>query len=201
MAQSCAYAEDPISAFADAWDLILALDYKPIFETGRAALLSCQPDLGLTLAIRDTARAAITVAGSVASFRHDLLGRIFHTVLDTARYDGSFYTTTAAATLLATLAVRDDLCDWDDPEAVASLRITDPACGTGTLLMATAERIRDIAPRMRDDGAPARNLIEKVFTGYDVNLTATHMAATTLGLLSPSTRISKHENWARASWS
>lgn len=33
-----------------------------------------------------------------------------------------------------------------------------------------------------------RSLIEQVFSGYDVNLTATHMAATTLGLLSPSTR-------------
>ena len=34
----------------------------------------------------------------------------------------------------------------------------------------------------------ARSLIEEVFTGYDVNLTATHMAATTLGLLSPTTQ-------------
>ena len=78
--------------------------------------------------------------------RHDLLGRIFHTVLDTARYDGSFYTTTAAATLLAALAITEDMCDWNDPEAIGRLRITDPACGTGTLLMAAAERIRELAP-------------------------------------------------------
>ena len=130
----------------------------------------------------------LAVSGNIASMRHDLLGRIFHTVLDTARYDGSFYTTTAAATLLASLAITEGTCDWNDPDAVAGLRIVDPACGTGTLLMAAAERIRDLAPRMRDDGAPARSLIEDVLSGYDVNLTATHMAATTLGLLSPSTR-------------
>ena len=34
----------------------------------------------------------------------------------------------------------------------------------------------------------ARALIEQVFSGYDINLTATHMAATTLGLLSPTTQ-------------
>ena len=118
----------------------------------------------------------------------DLLGRIFHTVLDTARYDGSFYTTTAAATLLAALAIGPDTCDWQDADAIARLRITDPACGTGTLLMAAAERIRDLAPQSDVDETISRALIEQVFTGYDVNLTATHMAATTLGLLSPTTQ-------------
>ena len=188
MAHRCAYSDDPISAFWDAWDLILALDYKPIFETGCAALHACPPDPAFSGAIRETARAALAVSGSIASLRHDLLGRIFHTVLDSARYDGSFYTTTAAATLLATLAINEDMCDWSDPEAIASLRITDPACGTGTLLMAAAERIRELAPHTRDEGEASRSLIEHVLSGYDVNLTATHMAATTLGLLSPSTR-------------
>ena len=187
-AQYCANGSNPIGGFADAWNLILALDYKPIFETGRAALLSCPPDPAFTGAIGDTAKAALAVAGNIAGMRHDLLGRIFHTVLDTARYDGSFYTTTAAATLLAALAIQEDMCDWSDPEAIAQLRITDPACGTGTLLMAAAERIRELAPQADAESNLARSLIEQVFSGYDVNLTATHMAATTLGLLSPTTQ-------------
>ena len=54
--------------------------------------------------------------------------------------------------------------------------------------MAAAERIRDLAPQTDVDEPIARALIENVFTGYDVNLTATHMAATTLGLLSPTTQ-------------
>ena len=188
MAQHCAVSDDPVAAFQDAWHLILALDYKPIFETGRAALGSCPQDSAFTDAVRETAQAALAVARNIAGLRHDLLGRIFHTVLDTARYDGSFYTTTAAATLLAALAIGPDTCDWQDQDAIASLRITDPACGTGTLLMAAAERIRDLAPQFDVDESVARSLIENVFTGYDVNLTATHMAATTLGLLSPTTQ-------------
>ena len=185
LAPVCAEAADPIAAFSEAWTLILRLDYKPIFETALAALSSCSHDLALTDAIRESARAALAVVRNIAGLRHDLLGRIFHTVLDSARYDGSFYTTTPAATLLATLAIADDMCDWQDPEAIARLRVTDPACGTGTLLMAAAERIRDLAPQSQM--AVATALIEQVLSGYDVNLTATHMAATTLGLLSPTT--------------
>ena len=188
MAHRCTEADDPLGAFRDAWSMILALDYKPIFQTARAALHACPPDPAFTEAVRDTARAALVVAGNIAGLRHDLLGRIFHTVLDTARYDGSFYTTTAAATLLAALAIREDMYDWSDPDAIAQLRIIDPACGTGTLLMAAAERIRELSPDLRKDESVAGALIEQVLCGYDVNLTATHMAATTLGLLSPTTR-------------
>ena len=54
--------------------------------------------------------------------------------------------------------------------------------------MAAAERIHDLVPLSRDDNMVAQSLIEQVLSGYDVNLTATHMAATTLGLLSPTTR-------------
>ena len=188
MAQQCVKDTDPVGAFDEAWDLWLAVDYKPIFATAQSALNGCPHDSAFAAAIRETGEAALALTRDISGLRHDLLGRIFHTVLDTARYDGSFYTTTAAATLLASLAITDDMCDWSDPESIAKLRVTDPACGTGTLLMAAAERIRDLSPGSRDDSTMAQALIEKVMAGYDVNLTATHMAATTLGLLSPTTR-------------
>lgn len=186
-ASHCAESADPIGGFYAAWDLWLAVDYKPIFATARNALQSCTANSAFTAAVRGTARAAIKVTRNIAGLRHDLLGRIFHKVLDTARYDGSFYTTTAAATLLANLAIREDMCDWSDREVIANLRITDPACGTGTLLMAAAERIRDLSRSARNQEDISQFLIEEVLTGYDVNLTATHLAATTLGLLSPKT--------------
>ncbi len=186
LAITCAESDDPIGSFDEAWDMWLAVDYKPIFATARNALRGCAQDNDFSEAVRTAARAALKVARNIVGLRHDLLGRIFHKVLETARYDGSFYTTTAAATLLANLAIRDDLCAWEDPHAIARLRITDPACGTGTLLMAAAERIRDLSRGPRHE-AVSQALIENVLTGYDVNLTATHLAATTLGLLSPTT--------------
>ena len=188
MAQQCVKDADPIGAFDRAWDLWLAVDYKPIFATAQSALNGCPHDSAFTAAVQEIGEAALTLTRDISGLRHDLLGRIFHTVLDTARYDGSYYTTTAAATLLASLAITEEMCDWTDSEAVAGLRITDPACGTGTLLMAAAERIHDLSPGSRDDSVMAQALIEQVLSGYDVNLTATHMAATTLGLLSPTTR-------------
>ena len=186
-AGKCADDSDPVGAFDAAWNLWLVVDYRPIFATARNALHGLAQDSAFTAAVSGIAKAGLRVTRNVVGLRHDLLGRIFHRVLETARYDGSFYTTTAAATLLATLAIRQDMCDWTDPDAIAKLRITDPACGTGTLLMAAAERIRDLSGRASQSEAVSRRLIEHVLTGYDVNLTATHLAATTLGLLSPTT--------------
>ena len=58
--------------------------------------------------------------------------------------------------------------------------------------MAAAERIRELranAGRVdpEDEEALGLILVEDVLWGYDVNLTATHMAASTLGMLAPST--------------
>ena len=188
LAHRCAKADDPIGAFDQAWDSWLAVDYKPIFATAQSALNGCAHDHAFTQAVQETAAAALTLTRDISGLRHDLLGRIFHTVLDSARYDGSFYTTTPAATLLASLAINDTMCDWSDAAMVAKLRITDPACGTGTLLMAAAERVRELMQQSGNQDDAARALIEQVLSGYDINLTATHMAATTLGLLSPTTQ-------------
>ena len=55
--------------------------------------------------------------------------------------------------------------------------------------MAAAERIRDLRAaaagqlNQEDDEILGLHLVEDVLWGYDVNLTATHMAASTLGML------------------
>ena len=194
--QCAAEQETTIGALLEAWRAILAVDYRPVFETARVALLALPPNPDIAQAVFALAGEVGKIAGLVHGLRHDLLGRIFHRVLDTARYDGSFYTSTPAAVLLAALAIREQDCDWSDPNAVERLRICDPACGTGTLLMAAAERIRDLRQRAgpinaADEEALALCLVEDVLWGYDINLTATHMAASTLGMLSPSTKFGR----------
>ena len=166
---------------------------RPVFETGRIALASLPADPDAGQAVSRLADVVARISERITGLRHDLLGRIFHRVLDTARYEGSYYTSTAAAVLLASLALRERDADWSDPNYVASLRICDPACGTGTLLMAAAERIRDLRNAVgradpEDEELLGLTLVEDVLWGYDVNLTATHMAACTLGMLSPTTR-------------
>lgn len=178
----CLQQGDPVGALHDSWQMILAVDYRPIFEAACRALMAPSRDEGWTSAVHRVARAALSAAAAPSSGSHDLIGRIFHRLLDSARYDGSFYTSTSAAVLLAGLAIRPD----DLPDELSDYRVIDPACGTGTLLMAAAERIRDLRPADERE-ADAQTLIEDVIWGLDVNTTACHMAATTLGLMSPST--------------
>ena len=202
-----------IEALAEAWGAILALDYKPVFQTAIAGILGPNPDENWRRAVGIIGQEALNLTGNLAGGRHDVMGRIFHRVLDTAPYDGSFYTGTAGATLLATLAIRPGDRDWTDSDAIRSMVIIDPACGTGTLPIAAATRIRELAGageagiggagRGATGGGAAGDgpagggaagdelaaiLVEQALYLYDINLTATHMAATTMGLMSPSTR-------------
>ncbi len=182
-----------IQEFDLAWEAILAVDYRPVFCTAREALAALPANVDAGQLIQALAKVVEQVARLVSGMRHDLLGRIFHRVLDTARYDGSFYTSTAAATLLANLAIRADDRDWSDADAVSEMRIGDPACGTGTLLMAAARRIHDIREHagkgdVDDETLLAEALVEDVLWGYDINVSATHMAASALGMLSPKTQ-------------
>ncbi len=179
----CVASDTPVLDLFDAWSLILAKDYRPVFQLACEALYAPVLTPQWNTTARIVARAGVVAATSAAAAGHDLLGRIFHRLLDTARYDGSYYTSVSAATLLAMLGFPDT---GALPEDLANLKVIDPACGTGTLLMAVAERIRELRGSARRD-AESYVLIEDVLWGLDVNATACHMAATTLGLLSPST--------------
>ena len=138
----CANDGDPISALEKAWSMILAIDYRPIFKTALTAITAPYSDDNFKSAIAMIAKEASAASSEAVGLRHDLVGRVFHRVLDTAKFDGSFYTSTAAASLLAGLAIRAQTL----PEDLRDMRVIDPACGTGTLLMAASERIKELLP-------------------------------------------------------
>jgi len=184
--QQCIAHIDPVQSLIEAWETILALDYKPVFETAVAALRSPPASPGFTASVKQAAQAGSTVAGNIAGLRHDLLGRVFHKVIPHAKNDGSYYTSTAAAILLTSIAHKSVSL----PEDTAKYKVLDPACGTGTLLMAVAEHIQN-SHSNNPSSAIGRVLIEDILHGYDINITATHLAATTLGLLSPAVDFAK----------
>ena len=183
----CKDAPDVVTELQTAWDTILALDYKPVFQTAIAGLKAPTDDRNWRDGLKIIADAAGNLTNDLTGGRQDVMGRIFHRVLDTAPYDGSYYTSTAGATLLATLAIRPGDRNWNSLGDIAQMNVTDPACGTGTLPIAAATRIRELAEGV-DQNKLSEILVEKVLHLYDINLTATHMAATTLGLMSPSTQ-------------
>ena len=180
----CLADHDPVGRLMDAWDIILALDYKPVFETGIAVLRAPAQTPTLTAFAKIACRSAVEASRTIAGMRHDLLGRVFHRILPAAKHTGAFYTSTPAAALLAGLAIRP--ADARDP---LYYTVVDPACGTGTLLMAASERIKQVTG---DRGRiMSRHLIEEVIHGYDIELAATHMASVTLGLLVPTVAFDK----------
>ncbi len=198
-ATACALSPSTcIQDFDLAWETILAVDYAPVFTSARHALAALPTTGEAGQMIQTLARVVQTVARLVSGMRHDLLGRIFHRVLDTAKYDGSYYTSSAAATLLSGLAISPEERDWTDADSISTMRVCDPACGTGTLLMAAGQRIHQLRqrslhhqgkqPRPEEDILLAESLVEDVLWGYDINITATHLAASALGMLSPKTQ-------------
>ena len=92
----------------------------------------------------ECARTAAVVLNTGAVGRHDLAGRVFNRLISERKLLAAFYTSIPASSLLAGLALPKDRwrqVDWNDIEALSRLRVVDPACGTGTLLMAAYRQI------------------------------------------------------------
>ena len=187
-----------IQAFVSAWKQVLDVDYYPIFHSAREILLQFPATISSVSALQKIAHRALAVKGRLTSYKNDLPGRIYHYLLDSAKYDGSFYTSIPAAFLLARLALPEDFVDWSDSSAVGRLRICDPACGTGTLLSACKilceERFsitRRGSPTEDDLHLLQLSLIEDVLYGIDINLSATHLTASMLAMANPKVAFNK----------
>ena len=183
--------EDPdrtVQTVRSAWNAILAIDYHPVFSPARAALEALPMDVVME-PMRLLADNAIALADELASLRFDHAGPLYHRLLESARYDGSFYTNNVSALLLARLALPHHATDWADADALAKLRIIDPACGTGTLLMAAMHTIRDrhqhAAGSLADTDLLHLVLVEDVIHGLDINRHGVHLAACNLTLGNP----------------
>ena len=170
------------------WKQILQINWWPIFNAARESLKETSPQVAVPSLkiLKDTATA---IAGQGVIRRHDLAGRIFHRLLDTRKFLATNYTTIPAAILLAGLAFDDQHplwhgCDWSDSDTLIKLKIVDPACGSGTLLMAA---VQELLRRTRRSGHPnnhdtSRIILENSVYGYDVVPAAVHLAASTLSM-------------------
>ena len=172
------------------WDAILEINWWPIFHVAREAL-QVAPPYAAAQALRQLSVAAEQIAAKGVIRRHDVAGRIFHRLLDTRKFLATNYTTIPAAVLLAGLTFDDkhflwaDI-DWTSPEDLGKLRIVDPACGTGTLLMAALQEALKLQRRAGSSPESHREairiLLERVIHGYDVVPAAVHLTAATLSM-------------------
>jgi len=102
---------------------------------------------------------------------HDLLGRIFHEFLphETRKQLGTFYTRPQAAEILAGLSIDR-----------GNDKVMDPACGSGTLLVASYRRKKSLGRNKSH-----RRMVGEEITGVDVMPFAAHLAALNLTMQSP----------------
>ena len=181
------------TALLDNWQRIRDVDYAPVVDPALAVLHKLPTDHHTDSLLETLIEAVLDCAPRIRGLQLDHAGPLYHGLLQTARYDGSFYTSTAAAVLLAELAMPPDWSvvkdSWADTERLTNLRVCDPACGTGTLLMAAArtieERYRSAGGNEADLPALHLGLIEKVLHGLDINRHAIHLAASMLTLSAP----------------
>ena len=180
---------------AKAWRKILAHDYKPIFQPAVEVLRAAdmgqkRTPQGVKYALYGLAEHAVDVAEKYAAAGMDHAGELFQAAMDNPQADGAYYTLTPGAMLLAELA-----CDlyappddplWRKPSTWKKIAMMDPACGSGTLLVAFAAAVRR---RAAEQGAKQKQLekihrafVEQGMVGLDINRRAVQIAAAQLAM-------------------
>ena len=193
--------EEPvlIVVLGDHWrQIIEEINYYPIFHLACDLLGGLTANADVNRALDGMIGDALCIVRWRAALRHDLMGRVYHRLLEEAKPLGAFYTSIPAATLLLKLALEREAWDleWQDPASLREFRIADLACGTGTLLVAAAEATADnyIRACVAEGVPPDMNavwpgLIEETIWGFDVLPSALHLTASTLNLRAPQSPI------------
>jgi len=188
-----------ISSMADHWGFILSdINYYPIFKTAFELIRCISADNTVRRTYGNLLQGALDIVRCRASLRHDLAGRIYHRLLEEAKYLGAYYTSIPSATLLLKLAVGSQVNGRQikTSTGIPDIQVADLACGTGTLLMAAADALLDTYVRRCAEAGmrPSLNkfhshLVEKIIYGYDVLASAIHLTASTLALRVPETLV------------
>ncbi len=181
---------NPRKTLCEAWQAILVRDYKPVFEPALAVLDVLPNSKSIGDSLKILAEWANQIADSLSELGYDHAGPLYHRILPSAKADGAFYTNNISALMLARLALDEGFVDWFHSDEIRCLRVIDPACGTGTLLMAVIHTIKsrfDGLENFNDDEKKEfhRMLVENVLCGLDINRHAIQLAACNLTLGAP----------------
>ena len=175
----------------DEWDLILEVNYWPIFHTAGeiVRILPTQLAASILDILWETAEELI-VGGVTKS--HDLTGVVFQRLIADRKFLATYYTRPSGAALLAGLAMPIQAPivgnDWADAAALSTTRIGDFACGTGTLLSTAYQRIGLLHEiHGGDPKALHPIMMERGLVGLDVLTVAVHLTAAMLAGSHPDT--------------
>lgn len=172
------YPEIRIDAIVAPWDLqdkyfnkVLNDNYTPVF--GARVSVDFSPE-----SVERVHDAIRTIYGITPErIERDVLGKVFHRLIPLAlrKEIAAYYTLSEVAELLATLAI-------DEP----GVKVIDPACGSGTLLVSAYRRKRQLLEAERKFGEDDhKRFVQHDITGIDVMPFAGHLSVIHLALQEP----------------
>ena len=165
------------------WEKILRVNYWPIFHIALELLLELPID-----AVAEMLPGMLKTADGIqaAMRQNDIAGIVFQRLIADRKTLKTYYTRPESAVLVAHLGVHDDV-DWSDPDVVKDYRIADYACGTGGLVLAAYQRVRDLhrAHGGSPDGLHS-HMMEESLTACDIMPAAVHLSSSLLSSVAPS---------------
>jgi hypothetical protein len=163
-------SDSPLRLREDYFERVHAKDYEPIYALNIAQFLTTE---SAKSACQDVVRSFAGLAPKLTV--PDLIGQVFQEFIDPKMRKklGACYTNPKAAALLAELSVPA----WGSS-------ILDPACGSGTLLVAAYRRKAALA-HQPDQARLHHRFLERDITGIEAMGFAAHLAAVNLALQRP----------------
>lgn len=161
---------------------ILSINYWPIFHIAKELLLHIPaPDAKIML--EEMANIADNIFHAIQ--HSDVAGTVFQKLIADRKTLKAYYTTPEATTLLAHLAIPENL-DWANPETLRNYTIADYACGSGGLILAAYQRARDLHRLAGGDpDACHSDMMRQALTACDIMPAGVHLTASLLSSVAP----------------
>lgn len=165
------------------WRKILDINYWPIFHIAMELLFDLPTEAASEMLPGMLDAAELIQA---AMRQNDVAGIVFQRLIADRKTLKTYYTRPESTVFVAHLGVHDDI-DWSNPEAVKNYRIADYACGTGGLVLAAYQRVRDL--HRAHGGTPDELhsfMMEHSLTACDIMPAAVHLSSSLLSAVAPS---------------
>jgi hypothetical protein len=172
------------SAILNDWQIILSVNYWPIFDIARRILEVIPADIAKPFLENLISTASELVANNLMR-SHDLTGAVFQRLIADRKFLAAFYTHPASAALLVDLAIKKDKTPgngkWSKESDVTGMRTADFACGTGTLLSTAYHRIGQLFEAAGGDSELIHpTMMANTLVGCDVLPAVAHLTASML---------------------
>lgn len=167
------------------WNIILKVNYRPIFHVAKRIVEAIATDDALVDVILatlcDTAKELVDQRLTQV---HELAGTVFQRLIVDRKYVKANYTRLESVALLSALVLPKT------QENVSELKVADFACGTGSLLNGAYQRILELHEHAGGKGSRIHTrMIEENLVGCDVMPNASHLTASLLTSIYPDLKI------------